>query len=171
MAFAFVLVVDRDVAALASVRAVLSAAGYAVNEALNGRRALQRVMKNPPNVLITEILMPDGDGIELITAVKRAQPHIRIIAVAKRRFLGRLDLLDLASKLGADATLDKPLEAESLLATVAGLVGLDARLALSIGQAVPQGAGAPSPPRPGNCSLQDPQSRRARPPILGRPPL
>ena len=73
--------------------------------------------------------MPDGDGIELITAVKRWHPPIRIIAVTKRRFLSRLDLLDVASKLGADATLDKPLEAKILLATVAGLIGLDTRSA------------------------------------------
>ena len=129
MALALVLVVDGDGAALASVRAVLNAAGYAVNEALDGRQALQQVMENPPRVLITEILMPESDGIELITSVKRVHPDIPIIAVAKRRFLGRLDLLDLASKLGADATLAKPLEAESLLATVADLIDLDARSA------------------------------------------
>ena len=122
MALALVLVVDDDGTALASIRAVLNAAGYAVNEALDGRQALQQVMENPPRVLITEILMPESDGIELITAVKRAHPDIRIIAVAKHRFLGRLDLLDLASKFGADATLCKPFEAESLLAIVAGLV-------------------------------------------------
>jgi DNA-binding NtrC family response regulator len=127
LAFALVLVVDDDIAALASARAVLSAAGYAVNEALNGRRALQRVKANPPDVLITEILMPDGDGIELITAVKRAHPDMRVIAVTARRSLGGLDLLDLACKLGADVILDKPLKAETLLAAVARLVGLDAR--------------------------------------------
>jgi CheY-like chemotaxis protein len=170
MALALVLVVDGDVAALASVRAVLNAAGYAVDEALNGRQALERVMANPPQVLITEILMPESDGIELITAVKRAYPDIRIIAFAKRRFLGRLDLLDLASKLGADATLAKPLEAESLLTTVAGLVGLDARSPRSTGPAAQRDAGASSPPRPGNCSPQVPRSRRARRPIPGRPP-
>ena len=126
MAFASVLVVDDDIAALGSAQGVLSAAGYAVNEARNGRQALQQVMANPPDVLITEILMPDGDGIELITAVKRAHPDMRIIAVTGRRFLRGLDLLDLASTLGADATLDKPLKAERLLATVARLVGLDA---------------------------------------------
>ena len=125
MDFASVLVVDDDVAALASTRAVLSAAGYAVHEALNGRWALQRVMANPPAVLITEIVMPDRDGIELIAEVKGAHPDVRIIAVSKRRLLGGLDLLDLASKIGADAVLDKPLEAGKLLATVARLAGID----------------------------------------------
>ena len=129
MALTSVLVVDDDVAALASARAVLRVGGYAVHEALGGWRALQRVRANPPDVLITEILMPDGDGIELIAAVKRQHPDIRIIAAAKRRFLGKLDLFGLARQLGADATLDKPLEAKLLLAAVEGLVGLDARSA------------------------------------------
>lgn len=120
---ASVLVVDDDVAALASARAVLSAAGYAVSDAENGRRALQRVMDGPPDVLITDILMPEGDGIELITAVKDAHPGMHIIAISERRFLGGLDLLNLASKLGASAILEKPLETEKLLATVARLSG------------------------------------------------
>jgi len=127
MAFASVLVVDDDIAVLASARAVLGAAGYTVNEALSGRRALQRITANPPHVLITEVCMPDGDGIELITAVKRSHPDMRIIAVTEHRFLGALDLLDLASQLGADALLDKPIKAEKLLAIVARLVGLEAQ--------------------------------------------
>ncbi len=123
---ASVLVVDDDIAALASTRAVLSAAGYAVHEAVNGRRGLQRVMANPPTVLITEVVMPERDGIELIAAVKGAHPDVRILAVSKRRRLGGLDLLELASRIGADAVLDKPLEAGTLLATVARLAGPDA---------------------------------------------
>ena len=126
MAFGSVLVVDGDSQALASVRAVLAGAGYAVEQASSGRRALEVIKARPPDVLITEILMPDGDGIELIAAVKRVHGDIRIIAVTQRRLLGRLDLLDLAGKLGADATLEKPFRPEALLATVAVLVGLHA---------------------------------------------
>ena len=122
MTSASVLVVDDEIAALTSARAALSGAGYTVNEALGGRRALQQIMVNPPHVLITKICMPDGDGIELIGAAKRTHPDMRIIAVTDRRFLGGLDLLDLARKLGADATLDKPFKTEGLLAVVARLV-------------------------------------------------
>jgi DNA-binding NtrC family response regulator len=127
MAFATVLVVDDDPGARASARDLLSGAGYAVEESLNGQRALQRILANPPEVLITEILMPDGDGIELISAVTRARPDVRIIAVAAHRYLGGLDLLELASKLGAHAILDKPLKVEGLLATVAHLISVEAR--------------------------------------------
>ncbi|HLZ75507.1 response regulator [Phenylobacterium sp.] len=128
MAFATVLLVDKDPGASASARDILNRAGYAVDECLCGRRTLARILAEPPDVLITEILMPDCDGIELISAVTRAHPAVRIIAVAARRYFGGLDLLDLASKLGADAALDKPLEAEGLLATVARVITSDARL-------------------------------------------
>ncbi|WGM45349.1 Response regulator MprA [Brevundimonas sp. NIBR10] len=118
-----VLVVDGDIDALASVRAVLSGEDYAVREAPNGRRALQRIMADPPNLLITEILMPDGDGIELISAARTNYPEMRIIAVSNRRFLGDLDLLNLASKLGANAVLNKPVQVETLIATIKRLLG------------------------------------------------
>lgn len=119
MAVASVLVVDDDAAAAAWARAVLSAAGYAVFNVRCGHLGLQRVMASPPDVVITAILMPDGDGIELITAVKAWRREIPIIAVSDCRFLGGLDLFDLATKLGADAVLAKPLDGETLLATVA----------------------------------------------------
>lgn len=119
---ASVLVVDDDVAALASARVVLSEAGYAVTEAQHGRQALQRIMANPPDLLITGIFMQDVDGIELIAAVKRSNPDVRIIAVSDRRFMGALDLFDLASKLGADSELAKPLDTSRLLATITDLL-------------------------------------------------
>jgi DNA-binding NtrC family response regulator len=118
-----VLVVDDDGAALASARVVLNEAGYAVTAAQNGRQALQRIMANPPDLLITGIFMQEVDGIELIAAVKRSHPAVRIIVVSDRRFMGALDLFDLASKLGADTELAKPLDSGTLLAAVTDLLG------------------------------------------------
>lgn len=123
---AVVLVVDDDVAALAATRAALTAAGYVVDEAYGGRGALRRVVACPPDVLITEILLPEGDGIELISAVRCTRPDLSIIAVTEHRFLCDLDLLELASKVGANAVLNKPLATDRLLATVARLAGPDA---------------------------------------------
>lgn len=143
MAVVSVLVVDDDIAALASARDMLGASGYAVMEAVCGARALRQIVESPPDVVITDMLMPDGDGVELITAVKRTHPAIRVIAVSECRFLCSLDLFDLASKLGADATFEKPLDACRLLATVASLTGSEVRPARANDQEVPQGACGP----------------------------
>lgn len=146
-----VLVVDDDTAALAYIRDVLGAAGYAVTEAVCGARALRQIAANPPHVLITDMLMPDGDGVELITAVRCAYPAIHVIAVSECRFLCSLDLLDLARKLGADATFEKPLDAGRLLAKVASLTGVEVRPARANDQAVPQGSCGPGLRRSQSC--------------------
>lgn len=151
MTFISVLVVDDDIAALASASGVLAAAGYAVSEAKCGVQALRQIAANPPHVLITDMLMPDGDGVELITAVRRAYPGMGLIAVSERRFLGSLDLLDLASKLGADATLEKPLDASRLLAKVACLAGLEVQPAGANDQEIPQGVFGRGPRRSRSC--------------------
>lgn len=122
------LVVDGDIEALELVRTVLSSAGYTVEVAMNGRKAPERAVASPTDVLITETLIEDRDGIELISAVKRAHLDSRIIAITARRFFGALDLLDLAGKLGADAVFEKLLKTDTLLANVARLAELKARL-------------------------------------------
>ncbi len=122
MALASVLVVDDDPVVVAKTRAVLGAAGYAVLDAVCGRKGLARIAAAPPDVVITTILMPDGDGIELICAVKRQRPDLPVVAVSDRRLLRGLDLLRLASQLGADVVLEKPVGDDVLVATVARLI-------------------------------------------------
>ena len=117
-----VVLVDDDAVVLASSRRLLVAAGYAVREAEGGGQALRQITAQPPDILITDILMPEGDGIELISAVRRQFPDVRIIAVTERRRLGDLDLLELALKLGADVAMDKPVEAKRLLANITALI-------------------------------------------------
>jgi CheY-like chemotaxis protein len=69
--------------------------------------------------VITDILMPDGDGIEVIRALKKAQPHVRIIAVSGGgRHLEASECLKLASGLGAHGVLRKPFRREELLRLV-----------------------------------------------------
>ena len=107
----------------------LRAAGHAVEEAEDGKEALKFIAAEAPDILITDILMPNTDGIELTSAVKRAHPGVRILVISGRRQLGSVDLLKLASMLGADATLSKPFAPEQLLELVAALEGARPELA------------------------------------------
>jgi DNA-binding response OmpR family regulator len=118
---AAILLVDDDELFRAAVCRSLRAAGHAVEEAADGKQALKLMAAVTPNILITDILMPNTDGIELTGAVKRAHPSVRILAISGRGALGTVDLLKLASMLGADATLSKPFAPEQLLEKVAAL--------------------------------------------------
>ena len=66
--------------------------------------------------------MPDRDGIELIPEMKQQQPGVKVIAISGRQMIGALDVLNLARRMGADATLAKPFAMEALLAIVGSLL-------------------------------------------------
>ena len=121
MALASVLVVDDDQPFREAICRVLRGAGYAAEAAADGAMAIKMVRARAPDVLITDIIMPDGDGIGLINATRQDYPQVRILAISGRLYLGALDLLNLATTLGADAALAKPLRTEELLDRVAEL--------------------------------------------------
>ena len=120
---ASLLVVDDDAAFRAAVRRALSGAGHVIEEAADGRQALKALDAARPDLVVTDIIMPDSDGIELIAALKKVHPGVRVLAISGRGNMGPLDLLKMASVVGADATLPKPLSGDELLEAVEKLVG------------------------------------------------
>ena len=120
---AAILLADDDEVFRAVICRCLRAAGHTVEEAADGKEALKFLAAKTPDIIITDILMPNTDGIELTSAVKRGHPGVRVLAISGRRQLGSVDLLHLASMLGADATLSKPFAPEQLLEMVAALEG------------------------------------------------
>ena len=121
-----ILLVDDDELFRVAVCRALRSAGYAVEQASDGKEALKIIAAEAPDVLITDILMPNIDGIELIGAVKRSHPGIQILVISGRAQLGSVDLLNLAAMVGADATLSKPFAPEELLEKVATLAARSA---------------------------------------------
>lgn len=117
-----VLVVDDDAQIRNLLRHVLGEAGYRVEEAAGGRQALERVNQKTPDLLITDLIMPEVEGMETITRIRKIAPSLKIIAMS-----GSLDsvYLDTARVLGASATFSKPLQLEALLAAVSGLLQPD----------------------------------------------
>lgn len=124
MASTSVLVVEDDAALRGAVSRVLRGAGYRVAEAVGGIRAQEVLKSERSDILVTDIIMPDGDGIELINAVKWRYPTMRILAISGRGHMGTLDLLKMAGMVGADATLCKPLGSDDLLSRIADLVDM-----------------------------------------------
>ena len=118
---ASVLVVDDEVPILQLLRKTLEGAGYQVWEALTGNEGLRQVCAQPIDVVITDILMSDMDGLEMIGELHRNFPKVRIIAISGGSKY--LDYCAVAKMLGAHETLNKPFELEQLLEAVARQVG------------------------------------------------
>ena len=113
-----VLVVEDDESVRDALSIMLERAGYTVTQAENGIVAAGLIENWQPNLVITDIFMPDGDGIETLNLVRRRWPLTPVIAISGGSPMLRLDYLRVADDLGAAATLQKPFVAEEFLATV-----------------------------------------------------
>jgi CheY-like chemotaxis protein len=109
------LVVDDDADMRLTLKLALELAGYAVEVAANGREALEAQRRQPAEVLITDIFMPDTDGFEAIDAFRREFPQTRIVVVSGGAQFSKRDYLPDAELIGADATLQKPFDVDALL--------------------------------------------------------
>jgi len=111
---ATVLIVDDDETDRLLMRTILAAAGHDLFFASNGEEALKLYLRHPIEVVVTDIQMPRGDGLELISAIKGLDPDASIVAVSGKE-PHRLQLAQLA---GAKLTLPKPLTKEGLIEAV-----------------------------------------------------
>jgi DNA-binding NtrC family response regulator len=111
-----VLVVDDDADMRLTLKLALELAGYTVNVAANGREALEVQRREPAQVLITDIFMPDSDGFEAIDAFRREFPGTKIVVVSGGAQFTKRDYLPDAELMGVDATLQKPFDVDTLLA-------------------------------------------------------
>jgi CheY-like chemotaxis protein len=100
---------------------VLEGAGYRVVEASSGKEALRRLQERPFDLVITDILMPDMDGLELTKVLHHRFPDIKIVVISGDR--DDMDYCHVARFLGAHVTLAKPVPVQLLLETVARQLG------------------------------------------------
>jgi CheY-like chemotaxis protein len=114
-----ILVADDESVVRSFLRTVLEGAGYVVIEAGNGKQALKEILAGAVDLVITDLVMPEQEGIETIRALRRDAPGVGIIAISGA-FGGQY--LRTAKLLGANIVLSKPVSAESLLAAVAEML-------------------------------------------------
>lgn len=122
-----VLVIDDAATVRYMVRGALERAGYRVQEAANGEEGIAQLQCATPNLVITDIFMPVRDGIETIKEIRSRYPGILILAISGAGTRLNLNMLKIASRLGAHATLKKPFSSEALLAQVKAVLGSEAR--------------------------------------------
>jgi two-component system, chemotaxis family, chemotaxis protein CheY len=114
-----VLVIDDEPALRQVIRRMLEPAGHEVVEAQNGRVGAQAFHAAPFDVVLTDIIMPEQEGMETISEMRKLNKSVRIVAMSGGG-IKDLDVLLLARRLGADATLTKPFRKDDLLACVEG---------------------------------------------------
>lgn len=113
-----VLVIDDEAPMRKMIRTILESAEYAVLEAADGVAGLKLFRDQCPQLVITDILMPEKEGIETIREIRQRDPRARIVAISGGPRLASSDFLSMAEKLGAMETLRKPFRRNELLACV-----------------------------------------------------
>ena len=111
-----ILLIDDDAAVRATVRHLLERAGYEIVEAGDGREGSR--MLDGVDLVITDLLMPEVDGVDLLGIIRREGLTLPVIAMSGGGKVDSKSYLDVARALGAFATIAKPFELDHLLATV-----------------------------------------------------
>jgi CheY-like chemotaxis protein len=119
-----ILVIDDEPQLRAVLKRFLEIEGYEVEVAADGREALRIYAGKPADLVITDLIMPEKEGIETIRELKDSYPGIKIIAMSGGGRLGPETYLTLARKLGAQRTLSKPFELKALGDAVRELLAL-----------------------------------------------
>lgn len=111
-----ILIIDDDEQTRLLLRRVLEEAGHLVSEAPNGQEGLRLFRQTPIALVITDLFMPDMDGLEVTRVLHRESPTVKIIAITGGS--GKRDFLDIAKRLGAHRTMNKPISIADLLQAV-----------------------------------------------------
>ncbi|RFC43483.1 MAG: DNA-binding transcriptional response regulator [Verrucomicrobia bacterium] len=133
-----ILIIDDDDALRGIIVKSLTHAGHTVTQANNGRKGVAQFKASPTDLVVTDLVMPEQEGMETIKILHRDFPHLPVIAMS-----GGLDgsplYLDLTRRLGARVTLTKPFTLQQLKAAIDEIL---ATLPPSTGE-------APASPAPG----------------------
>lgn len=111
---AHILVIDDESSVRTFLKQTLQRVGHRVRQAPDGTTGLALIREEPPDLVITDIFMPDTDGFAVLEAVRQAYPGVKVITVTA----GLGDDCAIARERGAVRTLVKPLSVRELLETV-----------------------------------------------------
>jgi len=119
-----ILVIDDDEQVRVTVGRTLERAGYQVSLADDGKVGLELFRKEPSDAVITDIYMPEQEGLQTIMELRKISPGLPIIAISGGSNKIPLDFLPIARKLGATEVMKKPFLMDELLNTVRRVLGL-----------------------------------------------
>lgn len=123
-----VLVIEDDELARESVTLMLEEHGYEVAMAGDGDVGLQMFDAEPYDLVVTDLVMPAVNGMDVLTKIKQEHPETRVIVISGGGRLTPVSYLDVAKKLGADDVLSKPFTATELATSAAVVLNSPAAL-------------------------------------------
>lgn len=123
-----ILVIDDDALVRRTLLKMLRFGGHDTLEADNGVTGLELFRKEMPDIVVTDIIMPEQEGIETIVTIRRERPEAKIIAISGGGRMADIELLRMARLLGADDVIAKPFRAEELRRRVRALAEYHAPL-------------------------------------------
>ena len=118
-----VLVIDDESQIRSMLRLMLERAGYEVEEAPDGMEGIRIYRENPVDLVISDLIMPNKDGIGMMIELRKEFPDIKFIAMSGGGLNKPDGYLEGAKKLGANWTLTKPIDREELLRAVKNTLG------------------------------------------------
>ena len=117
-----ILVIDDDEQMRVLLRQVMEWAGHEVVEAADGRAGMLMQRQHGADLVITDLIMPEQEGLETITALRRDYPGLKFIAISGGGRSGPEAYLPAARELGADRVFSKPFDVQELAETVRELL-------------------------------------------------
>ncbi|BBO78338.1 response regulator [Desulfosarcina widdelii] len=117
-----ILVIDDDDTVRLSVRLALEDADHLVEDAGDGEKGVALFRENPADLVVTDIFMPEKEGLETIDEIKRLRPETKIVAISGGGRMDPDDYLTIAKSVGADRSLLKPFDIDNLVEVVDALL-------------------------------------------------
>ncbi len=119
-----VLVIDDDYQVRKMLRKMLEKEGYEVLDAIDGTHGIALHKESPADLVITDLIMPEKEGIETISEMRDDFPELKIIAISGGGLVSPDPYLRLAKDMGAHDTFPKPIKKEELLSSMQRLLSL-----------------------------------------------
>ncbi len=113
-----ILLIDDDPSIRTVFKRFLGAHGYSVEIAADGNEGMKKISEKVPDLLITDIMMPEKDGLEVVLALREEHPDLPVIAISGGMHSAPMDFLPIVKKFGARKVFYKPVELEKLLAAI-----------------------------------------------------
>jgi len=117
-----ILIIEDEIELRDMLKLALTRKKYKVFEADDGRQAINRFKPSITDLVITDIIMPEEDGLKVILKLRDLKPAIKIIAISGGGKAGPGSYLNMAKALGADAVYSKPFSINDLIVTIEQLL-------------------------------------------------